>query len=315
MADLGARLLPARAALTPSSARAPGGLLSLRGGSALDKGASRPHGHPGGHSGPRRQRGRPEAPLVPTVDRACPGGADGPAMGRSLLADARARGQRERQRLARFDGVPQPFPTPPVPSFRGRTGRIPALDVVARPGRRVVAAHARSSGLSTGPRLDGRLPSPPVPQRLSTLALHASPLSAVRTFHSSVSDHGGLARPLPALDPRHDTRRRDRHSAGRGRMASAYPADLDAPLRLRQVVGGGGPRRAGPGGFRDRPVVAPRPSVAESGRLMDGRDPGPCPPPGVWDLLRGPRIELFDPGVRRWRPRFPGGRWADHGVP
>src|SRR5262249_13974397 len=184
MADLGAGLLPARAGITPSSARAPGGLLSLRGGRALDKGARLPHGHPGGRGGPRRQRGCPGAALVPTGDRAHPGGTDGPAVGRSLLPDAPARGQRERQRVARFDGVPQPFPTPPVPSFRRRAGRIPALDVVARPGRRVVAAHARSSGLSTGPRLDGRLPSPPGPQRLSTLALPASPLSAVRPLHS-----------------------------------------------------------------------------------------------------------------------------------
>src|SRR5499433_3942502 len=277
MAALGARLLPARAAVTPSSARAPGGLLSLRGGSALDQGAPLPHRHPGGRGGPRRQRVRPEAPRVPTVDRACPGGADGPAVGRSLLADTWARGQRERQSLARFDGVSQPFPTPSVPSFRRRAGGIPALDVVARPGRRVVAAHARSSGLSTGTRLDGRLPSPPGPQRLSTLALHASPLSAVRPLHSSVSDHGGLARPLPALDTRHDTRRRDCHSAGRGRMASAYPADLDAHLCLRQVVGGGGRGRGGSGRFADGPVVAAGPSVAESGAVMDGRDPGPYP--------------------------------------
>src|SRR5215470_4307556 len=222
---------------------------------------------------------------------------------------------RDRQRGPRFDAVPQPLPTPPVPAFRRRAGRIPALDVVARPSHRVVVAHARSSGLPTGPRLDGHLPSLPGSERLSTLALHASPLSAVRTFHSSVSDHGSLACPLPALDPCHDTRRRDRHGADRGRLASADPADLDAPLRLRQVVGGGGPRRTGPGGFRDRPVVALGPSVAESGRLMDGRDPGPCLPSRVWDLLRGPRIDLFDPGVRRWRPWFPGGRWADRGVP
>src|SRR5215813_7312006 len=237
MADLGARLLPARATLTPSSARAPGGLLSLRGGSALDKGAPLPHGHPGGRGGPRRQRGRPEAPLVPTVDRTCPSGADGPAVGHSLLADARARGQRDRQRGARFDAVPQPLPTPPVPSFRRRAGRIPALDVVARPRHRLVVANARSSGLPTGPRLDGHLPSLPGSERLSTLALHASPLSAVRTLHSSVSDHGGLACPIPALDPCHNSRHRDRHGAGRGRLAAAYPADLDAPLRLRQVVG------------------------------------------------------------------------------
>src|SRR5262247_4865967 len=153
MADLGARLLPARAAVTPSAARASGGLLSLRGGSALDQGAPLPHRHPGGRGGPRRQRGHPEAPLVPTVDRACPGGADGLAVGRSLLADARARGQRDRQRGARFDAVPQPLPTPPVPSFRRRAGRIPPLDVVARPGHPVVVAHAPPPCLPTGTRL------------------------------------------------------------------------------------------------------------------------------------------------------------------
>src|SRR5262245_23192349 len=58
-------------------------------------------------------------------------------------------------------------------------------------------------------------------------ALLASRLSAVRPLRGRVGDHGGLARPIPALDPRHNSRRRDRHGAGRGRMASAYPANLD----------------------------------------------------------------------------------------
>src|SRR5262249_58865242 len=139
--------------------------------------------------------------------------------------------------------------------------------------------HARSPAIPPSPRLDRHLPSPPRPQRLSTLALHASPLSAVRPLRGSVGDHGGLARPIPALDPRDDTRRGDRHGAGCGRVASAYPADLDAHLCLRQVVGGGGRGRGGPGRFGDGPVVAAGPSVAESGAVMDGRDPGPYPPP------------------------------------
>src|SRR5215470_6302656 len=112
---------------------------------------------------------------------------------------------RDRQRGARFDAVAQPLPTPPVPSFRRRAGRIPTLDVVARPGHPVVVAHARSSGLPTGTRLDGHLSSLPGSERLSTLALHASSLSAVRTLHRSVSDHGGLACPIPALDPYHNS--------------------------------------------------------------------------------------------------------------
>src|SRR5262252_5550156 len=100
MADLGAPLLPARAAITPSSARAPGGLLSLRGGSALDKGARLPHGHSGRRGGLRRQRRCPEAALVPTGDGGGPGGADRAAVVRSLLADTRERGQRVGQPVA-----------------------------------------------------------------------------------------------------------------------------------------------------------------------------------------------------------------------
>src|SRR5262249_23623380 len=97
-------------------------------------------------------------------------------------------------------------------------------------------------------------------------------------------------------------------------MVAVHPADVDARLRLCRVLEGGSPRGGGPRGFGERPVVAAEPSIAEPGPDMDGGYLGPCPRPRVGNLFRRPRVDLFDPGFRRGRPRLPGARCADRGV-
>src|SRR5262249_61454539 len=124
-------------------AGAPGGFFFLPGGSSLEKGAPVPQGHSRRRGGARRQRRCPEAALVPTGDGAGPVGADRAAVGHSLFADAWARGRRDDQRVARFDAVPQPLPTPPVRSVRRRAARILALALVARSGGPVATGGRR----------------------------------------------------------------------------------------------------------------------------------------------------------------------------
>ena len=86
--------------------------------------------------------------------------------------------------------------------------------------------------------------------------LHASRLSAVRAVRRRVGDGSGIARPIPAQDPRHDPRRRARHGLGRGRMASPCSAAVQRDLDVRL------PRGRALGARQPRGVVIAGPAIA-----------------------------------------------------
>ena len=306
VADLGALLPPARAECPAAPSRASRGLLRLRRRRPVDQGASGPDGDPGNRRGLPRVGGHPAAALAAPVDGPGPRGADGAAVGNPLCPDAGAREQPDHRRESRRDLVLRPSPDPLVDPPRRRPRCVPAVGIVADPGRRVVAPLAGSPGLSTGAGLDARLRRPGGAERPAARALPAPRLSDPGAVRGRGGDGGRISRAGRDAARHHHPRRHARRGAGRGRMApSREPDDLgdaDRRLRLHRYVGARAPR----GARRRRPRRCPPgdsgPPLTEPRTLLGRGRPGPRPALRGGHVFRPPGDDVPDPLVRRPRP-------------